>query len=125
MMDLCRQFSLVSSATPEEKSRCRSNFAAHMHDQTLLSLVAARHHLDCLYSEKGVIRLEGNRAFVRHSGFDDTNPDWFLREPGAKRMAHPLILLLRRIQQGFFLYEKAMNKLMKLAGLGPFRGFYR
>ena len=28
------------------------------------------------------------------------------------------------MQQAFFLYEKAMNKLMKLAGLRPLRGFY-
>lgn len=124
-MDLCRQFSLVSSATPEEKSRCRSNFAAHTHDQTLLSLVAARHHLDCLYSGKGVIHLEGNRAFVRHPGFDDKDPDWFLRELGAKRREHPLIPLLCYIQRFFFLYEKAVNKLVKLIGLGPLRGFYR
>ena len=51
-MDLCRQFKLVSSATTEEESRCRDNFVAHTHDQTLLSLVAAQHHLDCLYSGK-------------------------------------------------------------------------
>lgn len=52
-MELCRQFNLVSSPTPEEKSRCRDNFAAHTHDQTLWSLVAAMNRLDCLYSGKG------------------------------------------------------------------------
>lgn len=123
-MDLCRRFRLVSSPTPEEKSRCRSNFAAHTHDQALLSLVAARHHLDCLYSGKGIIHLEGNRAFEQHPGFDDKDPDWFLGELGAKKAEHLLHPLLCCVQQAFFLYERAMNKLMKLAGLGPLRGFY-
>ena len=123
-MDLCRQFKLVSSATTEEESRCRDNFVAHTHDQTLLSLVAAQHHLDCLYSGKGVIHLEGRRAFERHPGFDDKDPDWFLEELGAKKAEHPLMPVLCCMQQAFFLYEKAMNKLMKLAGLRPLRGFY-
>lgn len=102
----------------------RDNFVAHTHDQTLLSLVAAQHHLDCLYSGKGVIHLEGRRAFERHPGFDDKDPDWFLEELGAKKAEHPLMPVLCCMQQAFFLYEKAMNKLMKLAGLRPLRGFY-
>lgn len=124
-MDLCRQFHLVSSSTSEEKSRCRSNFAAHTHDQTLLSLVAARHHLDCLYSGKGVIHLEGSRAFERHPGFDDKDPDWFLDELGGERVECPLISFLSFIQQAFYLYERVMNKLSKMIGLGPLKGFYR
>lgn len=124
-MDLCRQFHLVSSSTSEEKSRCRSNFAAHTHDQTLLSLVAARHHLDCLYSGKGVIHLEGSWAFERHPGFDDKDPDWFLDELGGERVECPLISFLSFIQQAFYLYERVMNKLSKMIGLGPLKGFYR
>ena len=109
-MDLCRQFKLVSSATTEEESRCRDNFVAHTHDQTLLSLVAAQHHLDCLYSGKGVIHLEGRRAFERHPGFDDKDPDWFLEELGAKKAEHPLMPVLCCMQQAFFLYEKGFRK---------------
>ena len=64
------------------------------------------------------------RAFERHPGFDDKDPDWFLEELGAKKAEHPLMPVLCCMQQAFFLYEKAMNKLMKLAGLRPLRGFY-
>ncbi|MFR4223924.1 MAG: hypothetical protein ACLT38_10075 [Akkermansia sp.] len=86
----------MSSATTEEESRCRDNFVAHTHDQTLLSLVAAQHHLDCLYSGKGVIHLEGRRAFERHPGFDDKDPDRFCgrawrKESGASLNARALL----------------------------------
>ncbi len=47
-----------------------------------------------------------------------------MEELGAKKAEHPLMPVLCCMQQAFFLYEKAMNKLMKLAGLRPLRGFY-
>lgn len=123
-MELCRQFSLVSSPTPEEKSRCRDNFAAHTHDQTLWSLVAAMNRLDSLYSGKGVIHLDGRHPFLRHPGFDDKDPDFFLGELGAERVERPLLTFLSCAHQGFAFCEKAVNKLSKIAGLGPRKGFY-